>query len=591
MTDEDRRRVQDVHDRAAVGVRRRRPAARGGGGGARARGRAAPRCTAALADLRALVTNARALDVPEPPPTLWPSIEGALERPRAFRVAEDLALAAVRDRRAGGRRRGRAGGLSRSPRCARAGARRRPRRLDTASTTAAAVVPPTDPLLHEAEAEFAQAAAAYERSIEKLRGAARARGGALEPAGAHAAWPNAWAGSTRRSPARASSPAARPGDSAGNEQLFAAYQQKIAFLAAAVHRGGEAGEWDKPGARPVSARDADCRRRPSPCALASVARRARARAADGGGRDAGRSARDHRPREGAPRWCASTTCSAASPSGASPARARSTSSPRSAPSTAEALGRLRVHYTAFENGEVVVDTRVELGGRERSLPLAGSGVDLVVDVPPGLAVEAKTFGGDVSASGLRAGAKLETTGGRIGVSDVRGGVVTRQLRGGQRVAAVEGDVDLDGVEGDMDLRNLGGGRVDARVVDGTHPRRGPALGPGAAGDHDRPDRADRHDPAGRALRPAQLRGRRARRPDGRYRRSSCARARRGPLDDRRCRCAPRAATATGCAPNTWAAAPQPRARTALLELSSVLGAGRHPDPAADRAAPSFASSR
>jgi DUF4097 and DUF4098 domain-containing protein YvlB len=88
-------------------------------------------------------------------------------------------------------------------------------------------------------------------------------------------------------------------------------------------------------------------------------------------------------------------------------------------------------------------------------------------VPPGLAVEAKTFGGDVSASGLRAGAKLETTGGRIGVSDVRGGVVTRQLRGGQRVAAVEGDVDLDGVEGDMDLRNLGGGRVDARVVDGT----------------------------------------------------------------------------------------------------------------------------
>src|SRR5205085_518576 len=75
--------------------------------------------------------------------------------------------------------------------------------------------------------------------------------------------------------------------------------------------------------------------------------------------------------------------------------------------------------------------------------------------------------GDVSASGLRAGARLETTGGRIGVSDVHGGVVTRQLRGGQRVAAVEGDVDLDGVEGDMDLRNLGGGRVDARVVDGT----------------------------------------------------------------------------------------------------------------------------
>ncbi len=132
----------------------------------------------------------------------------------------------------------------------------------------------------------------------------------------------------------------------------------------------------------------------------------------------------------------------------------------------EVLGRLRVHYTAFENGEIQVDTRVELGGRERSLPLADSGIDLWLEVPPDVAVEAKTFGGDVSASGLRAGAKLETTGGRIGVSDVRGGVVTHQLRGGQRLAAVDGDVELDGVEGDMDLKNLAGGRIDARVVDG-----------------------------------------------------------------------------------------------------------------------------
>jgi hypothetical protein len=133
----------------------------------------------------------------------------------------------------------------------------------------------------------------------------------------------------------------------------------------------------------------------------------------------------------------------------------------------EALGRLRVHYAAFESGEVQIDTRVELGGRERSLPLAGSGIDLWLEVPPDVAVEAKTFGGDVSASGLRAGAKLETTGGRIGVQDVRGGVVTHQLRGGQRVAAVEGDVDLDGVEGDMDLRDVAGARVDARLVDGS----------------------------------------------------------------------------------------------------------------------------
>jgi hypothetical protein len=135
--------------------------------------------------------------------------------------------------------------------------------------------------------------------------------------------------------------------------------------------------------------------------------------------------------------------------------------------TAEALERLRVHFIAFRNGEVQLDTRVELGGRERSLPLSGSRVDLVVEVPPDVAVEAKTFGGDVSASGLRAGARLETTGGRIGVSDVRGGVVTRQLRGGQSVSAVDGDLDLDGVEGDMDLRGVAGGRLDARLVDGS----------------------------------------------------------------------------------------------------------------------------
>jgi hypothetical protein len=134
--------------------------------------------------------------------------------------------------------------------------------------------------------------------------------------------------------------------------------------------------------------------------------------------------------------------------------------------TAEALGRLRVHYTAFQSGEVQLDTRVELEGRERSVPLGGSGIDLVVEVPADVAVEAKTFGGDVTASGLRAGARLETTGGRIGVSDVRGPVVTRQLRGGQSVSGVEGDLDLDGVEGDMDVRRIAGGRASARVVDG-----------------------------------------------------------------------------------------------------------------------------
>ena len=216
-----------------------------------------------------------------------------------------------------------------------------------------------------------------------------------------------------------------------------------------------------------------------------------------------------------------------------------------------------MHYTAFENGEVVVDTRVELGGRERSLPLAGSGVDLVVDVPPGLAIEAKTFGGDVSASGLRAGAKLETTGGRIGISDVRGGVVTRQLRGGQRVAAVEGDVDLDGVEGDMDLRNLGGGRVDAHVVDGTI--RAEDLRSGLV----RLVTTTGQIVLIGMIRPGAHYDLRSYAGDVRVvptatPRSCCGRARRGPSPPT-FRCAPPGGRAIGCAPNTWAAAPS-RAR-------------------------------
>ncbi len=134
--------------------------------------------------------------------------------------------------------------------------------------------------------------------------------------------------------------------------------------------------------------------------------------------------------------------------------------------SAEVLARLRVHFTAWGGGEVSLETRVDLGGRERALPLVASRVDLVVEVPAGLEIEAKTFAGDLSASGLRAGARLETTGGRIGVSDVHGRVVTRQLRGGQTVLAVEGDVDLDGVEGLMRLEGVAGTRVEARVVDG-----------------------------------------------------------------------------------------------------------------------------
>ena len=100
---------------------------------------------------------------------------------------------------------------------------------------AAQVAP--DPLLDEAEAELARAAADYERSIEKLRSLLEReeprwspeersrcaeRLTQLDEAIAHS-----------RELARRS-----PGDTTGSDQLFAAYRQKIEFLAEAVHRGG-----------------------------------------------------------------------------------------------------------------------------------------------------------------------------------------------------------------------------------------------------------------------------------------------------------------------------------------------------------------
>jgi PIN domain nuclease of toxin-antitoxin system len=103
----------------------------------------------------------------------------------------------------------------------------------------------TDPLLNEAEAEFASAAAAYERSIEKLRGLLEHEEPRWSPAErARCAERLAQlddAIATSRELAHRS-----PGDTVGNEQLFAAYQQKITFLAEAVHRGGTFREGEPP---------------------------------------------------------------------------------------------------------------------------------------------------------------------------------------------------------------------------------------------------------------------------------------------------------------------------------------------------------
>src|SRR5579863_9757655 len=118
-----------------------------------------PRCTLSIGELRAMLTAARALERPEPPPTLWAAVEGAMarhDRPwwlqlRLFGTGALAGAAAVSVI---------ALGLA-SWRTHHAAAIAPPAPLPVATT---------DPLLDEAEAEFARAATAYEKSIEKLRG-------------------------------------------------------------------------------------------------------------------------------------------------------------------------------------------------------------------------------------------------------------------------------------------------------------------------------------------------------------------------------------------------------------------------------------
>jgi hypothetical protein len=200
-------------------------------------------CARRVEELGAMARAARALEVPEPPATLWPSVAGVLAREDDGVLARDRMLGrwlSLRPFAIGAL----AGAAAVAALVVVAGARR-----DAAVARAAAepaVEPPPavplapaarDPLLAEAEQEFASAAAVYERSIEKLRRLLVRE---------EATWsPEVRARYDERlarlddAIARSREAARRaPGDSEGNEQLFAAYQQKIAFLAETVHRGG-----------------------------------------------------------------------------------------------------------------------------------------------------------------------------------------------------------------------------------------------------------------------------------------------------------------------------------------------------------------
>jgi predicted anti-sigma-YlaC factor YlaD len=207
-------------------------------------------CTAIVAELRVETDGLRDLGRPEPPPTLWSTIEGALEAEERGRwswpswlmgavagavTAAVVAWLVVGGGGAGTPLTGGAMGGSGAQDDEDSSARTAP--LAAAATAAVGA----DPLLAEAEHELDRAAASYATAAARLR-AILDREQAL------------WDPATR---ARVAERLARlddaivhsravaqrdPGDGASAEMLFSAYRRQIDFLAEAVHRGSPGAE-------------------------------------------------------------------------------------------------------------------------------------------------------------------------------------------------------------------------------------------------------------------------------------------------------------------------------------------------------------
>lgn len=130
------------------------------------------------------------------------------------------------------------------------------------------------------------------------------------------------------------------------------------------------------------------------------------------------------------------------------------------------LDRLRVRVD-LKGGRLEIATGVRVG--EALLPMptdAGYVIDLAVDTPIAVQIEASTFDGDLDAIGLRAGVVLSTTGGAIHATDIDGSVHATATRGRQRLAAIRGDVDADVLSGALELDSIEGAVLHATVVSG-----------------------------------------------------------------------------------------------------------------------------
>ena len=132
---------------------------------------------------------------------------------------------------------------------------------------------------------------------------------------------------------------------------------------------------------------------------------------------------------------------------------------------AATLDRLRVNVEMLD-GHIRIRTGVRVGGALKALPQAKMGIDLAVDAPRHVALQARTWSGDLEAQGFRAGAQLASTGGEVRASDIEGKVVSNSVKGRQRLSAIRGNVEADGVTGDLELDTVDGDELDAKVVEG-----------------------------------------------------------------------------------------------------------------------------
>ena len=217
-------------------------------------------CMGVVADLRAQGAALRTLDRPEPPATLWPTIEGAMDADgrrgwswpswlwgtlagatAAGIVAWGLAAAPTRLGQGPMGNPGNAAPLDVDGQSLARAVSGTGASSAGASGPGATGLVRLDPLLLEAERELGRAASSYAQAASRLRVILEHEQALWDPA-SRARVAERLAG-LDEAIVHARAVAERdPGDGAGAEMLFSAYRRQIDFLAEVVHRGSPGGE-------------------------------------------------------------------------------------------------------------------------------------------------------------------------------------------------------------------------------------------------------------------------------------------------------------------------------------------------------------